>query len=182
VAKLLRWQVGRQSSQLFNLRTQKGPNWTNRALLAAELIREVAPRGASIADFGCGDQKLKEALCPFPCSYQGFDLLPQSNDVIQLDLTSDAIPLHFDVSVLLGVLEYIPVVATLQKMRSRLLIVSHVYPDEGAFPPSIIRERGWRNVLTKAQFEDALGQADYEVLRAVQTPKRMQYVWGCRRR
>ena len=165
----------------FNLRNQKGSNWNNRAILAAELIRKFALPGDSIADFGCGNEKLKEALQQFRCSYQGFDLMPQSKHVIRLDLLSDPIPSNFDVAVLLGVLEYIPVVPTLQKLSIPLLVVSHLYPDEGAFPSSIIAKAGWRNVLRKAEFENALKEANYEVIEAIRTPEKMQYVWICRR-
>lgn len=158
----------------FNLRTQWRSHWMGRASIAAELIRRHVPLGSEIADLGCGDQKLRKALNKYPCKYRGYDLIPQSDNVVRLDLTTEPFP-EADVTVLLGVLEYIPVLSALRKVRSPILVVSHLYPDEGAFPLAVIREKGWSNVLPKAKFEALLDEAHFRVLECAKADR--QHVW-----
>lgn len=164
----------------FNLQTQKGLNWFNRAEVAAKLILGHAQQGARIGDLGCGDQKLRALLGDWAHSYQGFDLIPQSSDVIAIDITTDDLP-TCDVSVLLGVLEYVPIEPVLMKVASPLLVVSHLYPDQGAFSEELIREKGWLNLLPKADFESLLEQCGFEILEVIRTPDGEQHVWLARR-
>ena len=132
------------------------------------------PLGSEIADLGCGDQKLRKSLKKYPCKYRGYDLIPQSDDVTKLDLVTEPFP-EADVTVLLGVLEYVPMLSVLKKVRSPILVVSHLYPDEGAFPASVIQEKGWSNVLPKAKFEALLDQAHFRILECAKADR--QHVW-----
>ena len=165
----------------FNLASQKGQGWLNRAAIAAGMIRKHVSEGSVIADLGCGDMKLRDALGDFRCEYRGYDLNPQSQEVTQLDITKAHLP-ECDVSVLLGVLEYIPVPAVLQKIRSSKLVVSHVYADEGAFTPKLINQKGWINCLPLPEFEGQLRLAGFSIVEREMTGERMQHVWLCQER
>lgn len=158
----------------FNLRTQWRSHWMGRAAIAADLIADHVPSG-HVADLGCGDQKLRKALKDYPFSYQGYDIITQNQaDVIPIDLTKDPLP-ECDVSVLLGVLEYIPIAETLRKVRSSVLVVSHLDRDSGAFPPSLIKSKGWMNVLSKAEFEAELSEAGFCIAGCAAADR--QHVW-----
>lgn len=157
----------------FNLRTQWRSHWMGRAAIAADLIADHVPSG-HVCDLGCGDQKLRKALKGYPFTYQGYDIITQADDVVRLDLTGDPLP-ECDVSVLLGVLEYIPIAETLRKVRSPVLVVSHLYPDQGAFSPELIKSKGWSNVLTKAEFEAELSDAGFRITGCAAADR--QHVW-----
>jgi hypothetical protein len=164
----------------FNLRTQRGANWTNRAAVAADLIIRHAPTNPIIADVGCGDQKLQRALGGFPCTYRGYDLNPQSRSVTRLDVLIDQLP-ECDLTALLGVLEYVPVAQVLAKARSRAIVVSHLFPDYGAFSPALVRKRRWTSLLSKSEFELVLSQTGFSVRECVRTPEGKQHVWFAER-
>lgn len=157
----------------FNLRTQWRSHWMGRAAIAADLIADHVPSG-HVADLGCGDQKLRKALSDYPFTYQGYDIIAQADDVIPIDLTSDPFP-ECDVSVLLGVLEYIPIAETLAKVRSPVLVVSHLDRDSGAFSPSLIKSKGWLNVLSKSEFEAELGKSGFRISGCAAADR--QHVW-----
>jgi len=125
--------------------------------------------------------KLRNALGDFRCEYRGYDLNPQSQEVTHLDITKNDLP-KSDVSVLLGVLEYVPVLAVLQKVRSPKLVVSHVYTDEGAFTPKVIDQKGWISCLPLHEFEGHLRLAGFSIVEREITDERMQHIWLCQRR
>lgn len=162
---------------MFNIDKQQGKNWMRRASVAAELVTSAVHLGSFIADFGCGDQKMRSLLSGY--RYQGFDLLPQAPDVQRFDLAADPIPSGFDAALLLGVLEYFTdIEAILRKLRDAAprLIVSHLHPDDGAFPPTVVEEKGWLSVLPRGEFENRLRGAGWRI-GAARMVGQLQIVW-----
>lgn len=165
------------SGSRFNLLTQWRGNWKARARIAADLITKYTDPDCTVADLGCGDQKLRKVLKGR--DYRGFDLIPQSSDVAALDLTTDTFP-SCGVTVLLGVLEYIPIAPALEKVDLRYLVISHLYPDEGDFSAETIKTNGWANLLSKAEFEASLENAGFHILECVKGDR--QHIWMAERR
>jgi SAM-dependent methyltransferase len=162
-----RWLGTRQGSTPFNLDLSDSPSWDERAEAAATLLTAAArppfTGGSStlrIADFGCGDERLKRVLADRlsqPHRYRGYDLLPQRETVVEIDLTRSLPDEEFDVVFCLGLLEYIdPLVPFLARLHGRYpaAIVSYAVAD----PPKPLRKRerrsrGWRNHYTVAALE-----------------------------
>jgi hypothetical protein len=165
--KVQRWLGGAQGSAPFNLDLSESPSWDERAEAAARFLTAAdrplltdGSRTLRIADFGCGDERLGRVLAhrlSRPHRYRGYDLLPQRETVVEIDLTRSLPDEEFDVVFCLGLLEYIdplgPFLARLQG-RYPAAIVSYAVAD----PPKPLRKwqrrsRGWRNHYTAANLE-----------------------------
>jgi SAM-dependent methyltransferase len=164
--KAWRWLGVGQGSAPFNLDLSDSPSWDERAeaaatlLMAAERSVPVDSNTLRIADFGCGDERLKRVLADRlsqPHRYQGYDLLPQGETVVEIDLRRSLPDEEFDVVFCLGLLEYIdPLAPFLARLHGRYpaVLVSYVVAD----PPKPLRKwqrrsRGWRNHYTTAALE-----------------------------
>jgi SAM-dependent methyltransferase len=162
--KARRWLGGGQGSTPFNLDLSGSPSWDERAEAAATLLmaaeRSLPTDTLRIADFGCGDERLRRVLADRlsqPHRYQGYDLLPQRETVVEIDLTRSLPDEEFDVVFCLGLLEYIdPLAPFLARLHGRYpaALVSYAVAD----PPKPLRRwqrrsRGWRNHYTAAALE-----------------------------
>jgi hypothetical protein len=165
--RAVRWLRGERGARPFNLDLSDSPSWDERAkaavgLLAAHadaLLRE-GSRPLRIADFGCGDERLRRILTKQlsePHRYQGFDLIPQRETVVQMDLTRSLPEAEFDVVFCLGLLEYIdPLVPFLARLRRKYPAVVVSYAVFDAPRPLRKRERrarGWCTHYTTAALE-----------------------------
>ncbi|MEP6501932.1 MAG: hypothetical protein ABJD97_01270, partial [Betaproteobacteria bacterium] len=80
----------------FNLRSQSERGWWERAQIGVDLLSTIA--GAQhpmrVADIGCGDRKLAQALAErgLARADAGFDLLPQDEHVRAFDVDRDVLP------------------------------------------------------------------------------------------
>lgn len=162
----------------FNCSDQASPTWLERADLCADLVEIlVADRqpNLSVADIGCGDQKLREALASrgLKVDYTGYDLLPQTADVQRLDISLDAVPDGHDLAVLLGVIEYLQDLAdVLARLANKvpLLILSLVFRQAETYSATALAELGWVNHLTAGELESMLLHSGYAVSARRVTP------------
>ena len=156
----------------FNCNDQTAASWTQRAVVAVNLIKNIELKNKhqlSVADIGCGDQKLRSALLAqgVDCHYCGYDLLPQSSEVTQFDVRSDALPHEHDVLVMLGVIEYLDALPGVLPSLSRqapYLVVSHVIRKDDTYSPQKRAELGWLNHLSQDEIEQLLSASGYIVL------------------
>jgi hypothetical protein len=172
----------------FNCGDQSNPTWQERAALCAELVASLGYRssqGFSLADIGCGDQKLRDALRRrgLRCRYQGYDILPESQDVARLDVQSETLPHTYDVVVLLGVVEYLEkteeVFASLA-FKAQWVLLSHVVRQRECYTEARRAELGWRNHLTKDQITRMLEQSGLAIVRSDMTPDDRTLLVVCR--
>jgi SAM-dependent methyltransferase len=163
-----RWFGRRSVGAPFNLDLIGSPRWDERAEAAVAMLSAHAPRlfdpmrPIRIADFGCGDERLRRVLVDAfgaPYRYTGYDLIPQRETVVEIDLQC-ALPLDdFDVVFCLGLLEYLDApVQFLHRVKNRypgrVAVVSYAIAD--APRPLRKRERrarGWLTDYTRAAFE-----------------------------
>jgi len=172
----------------FNCNDQTNHTWHERAELCAELLASLDDRpgqGFSLADIGCGDQKLREALRRkgLMCRYQGYDILPQHQDVVRLDVQSEDLPSKYDIVVLLGVVEYLEhledVFASLA-LQARWVLLSHVVRQGDYYTEARRAELGWRNHLTKDQITRLLDRSGLAIVRSDMTSDDRTLLMVCR--
>lgn len=145
----------------YNLSEQKGSSWVERADIAAAAIRRaVDPIGpVRVADVGCGDRKLERALTRElgdRLVYKGFDILPQSPEVEQLDLAKRPVPGRHTVVALLGVGEYIddiPALLTRVAQSARFVCFSYTVADSGLYDEAKVAARGWKHHYSTVRLE-----------------------------
>lgn len=159
----------------FNLSDQRDRGWYERAQTCIDLLADILPERARLADIGCGDRKLRDLLAAngIWCEYAGFDLLPQSTEVIRFDVRSDRLPGGFDIAVLMGVTEYledIPTALQLMGESCQWLAASHVLASHRSPSPARLSELGWVSHLDRAEFTRAVGKGGFEVVRERMTP------------
>jgi hypothetical protein len=125
--------------------------WDSRTELIASLI----PAGATVLEFGAGQQVLGRML-PTDCEYIPSDLVERTPGTLICDLNSaklPSIPQH-DVAVFSGVLEYVHDVARAIDFAgngARLIVASYVSAD--AVPSRFDRlANGWLNALREDEF------------------------------
>jgi SAM-dependent methyltransferase len=158
---------GREAPGLpFNLDSIGSPRWDERASAAVELLSKHAPppareRPLRVADFGCGDERLRRTLeSDFAgrVDYVGFDLLPETESVVPIDLRRELPRRPFDVIFCLGLLEYVDDPPTfLQRVRTQypeaLVVVSYaIYDSPRPLRRRERRARGWLTDYTRARF------------------------------
>ncbi|MDB5969471.1 MAG: hypothetical protein JWQ90_1921 [Hydrocarboniphaga sp.] len=177
----------RQLPVRHNREGQKRPAWQDRADKAASLVVQLLEGHAAarrrVADVACGDCKLREALARLgtACEYRGYDLLPRSADVAALDLARDHLPQPCDVAAMLGVSEYLESLpGTLARLRldASALVVSHTLGDRPRSAAELQR-LGWRNYLSRAEFEAHLEQAGWTPWQQVMTDDGRTMIWSC---
>jgi hypothetical protein len=172
----------------FNLGDQSAPGWWRRAELCADMIARLDfdPAGPlRVADLGCGDAKLEEVLRTrrLPLVYQGFDLLPQRHDVLQIDLNVDRVPEGFDIAVLLGVGEYL---LRLQDVlrdaagRYRWVVFSHVVKSNPPIAADRLAALGWVNHMDAAELVGMIEESGLRIVERRMTPDRRTLIVACR--
>lgn len=173
----------RRRSVPFHLDQQGKTAWNDRAVIASEMLKELGAAGGLVADIGCGDKKLKLAMekIGLQVGYVGYDLNPQESDVIQFDVTKQPLPERYGFACLLGVLEYVENVrecmAGLSK-QTDVLIVSHLAGDLRARDRRECELMGWKTILTIVQFEDAILDGGFAILKRRITPDGETAVWA----
>ena len=169
------WADRRRRSLPFNLGDAASPRWEERAEAAVELLvanacalRSDRSRDLRIADFGAGDQRLRRVLVDrmnVPYSYSPFDIRPQADSVVEVDLSRELPDGNFDVVACLGLLEYLEDVPTfLSRLAARYpaALVSYSIADH---PKPLTkrqrRSRGWLTHYTSLQFEREFADAGF---------------------
>ena len=170
----------------FNIESQTSPGWLERSQKCAQLICSLGSRlgsNPSLADVGCGDQKLRSYLIAENISfrYQGFDIFPQSSDVIRFDANLDDLGCGYDVIASLGVTEYINLPKFLSSMRKycRFFIVSHVLRNPNQYTEEDLARLGWVNHLPAEDFEANLSLAGFNILQVAMTKNNKTKIWIC---
>lgn len=173
---------------MFNCKDQNAETWSGRAEICADMLAHIQTLigdSLDVADVGCGDMKLKRSLDRrgTPCRYDGFDLIPQSNEVKPFDLRRDRLPRSYDVATLLGVIEYIePLDNALAALaeQSDYVVLSHVIKQDDSYPPAKCRELGWINHLTQDELESKLGRAGLLISESCLDPEGKTLLMLCR--
>jgi hypothetical protein len=169
-------QRGAASSRPFNLDEAQADTWDARAAAATQLWIDALPRlrngGAalpqecSVADLGCGNERLADVLgtTGVPFRYQGYDLLPQSPTVQKLDLARDLPAGRADVTFALGLLEYLPdLTQFFARLRrsTRFAVISYVVADSGAYGKRDWVQRGWLHHYSSCQIVEQFTAAGF---------------------
>lgn len=179
----------KRDTRRFNCQDQDESAWIDRAEIASTFIAaaraDLATEAISVADLGCGDQKLFRVLSrnAVPTVYQGYDLFPQAPEVQKFDIDTDHLTNQYHVAVLLGVLEYsADIVGALSRLRpfAKHLVVSHAVSDLRKVSPSRRRNLKWISHLSKDEFERCLSDAGFEIVDEKITANKRSLVWQCR--
>lgn len=175
VRRLLR-RNGERSPLPFNLADSASPRWEERAETAVALLAANAENlrwdrsvGLRIADFGAGNERLQRVLASRlrqPHRYAAFDLHPQSERVVELDVTRELPNDDFDVVFCLGLLEYVeplrPFLAKLGERYSALLISYTLFDAPHPLTRRERRKRGWLTDYTRAELQRELESLGFE--------------------
>jgi len=161
----------------FNCADQQTPTWLERVHRCVELvslIRAPKEQALSVADIGCGDQKLKSVLdgLPFEVRYTGYDLLPQHDSTIRFDVRVDPLPGEHHVAVLLGVTEYLDdLAAVLASLSQRVpsLVVSHVIRKGQNYSREDCARLGWVNHLSEDELLAIMSGAGFLLVQSAMT-------------
>ncbi len=171
----LGWAAGRRRRLPFNLEDAGSHRWEERAEAAVELlvgnveaICSDPAAGLRIADFGAGDQRLKRVLADktdLQVSYAAFDIRPQADSVVEIDLSRELPAGDFDLVACLGLLEYLRDVPTfLGRLAARYPAALLSYSVSDHSEPLTKRQResrGWLTHYTTAQLEHELEAAGF---------------------
>jgi hypothetical protein len=183
--------MGRRPAAPFNLDDAASPSWDERAEVATDLIvANAAQLGwdqsaiVTVADFGAGDERLNRVLqarFAQPYRYAGFDLRPQSESVVELDVTRRLPGEDFDIVFCLGLLEYVePLEPFLARLRTRypVLVLSYALFD---VPHPLTRgerrKRGWLTDYTKEDLERRFENLGFVLLDARLTNRQRTALW-----
>ena len=183
--------LGRRLAAPFNLDDATSPSWDERAEVATDLIlANAAQLGwdqsaiVTVGDFGAGDERLNRVLqarLAQPYRYTGFDLHPQSESVVELDVTRGLPTGDFDIVFCLGLLEYVePLEPFLARLRARypVLVLSYALFD---VPHPLTRgerrKRGWLTDYTKEDLERRFENLGFVLLDARLTNRQRTALW-----
>lgn len=171
----------------FNLSDPTRPSWLDRAEKCAEMLREICDGVTPVvlSDVGCGDRKLEVCLAELDVrvDYRGYDLVPQTDAVRKLDLSTESPEPGSDVIVLLGVVEYLADLAeVLRRLHgvTRWLVVSHVVSAFSDYSAQRLDELGRKHHLSQTDFECLLHEASFEVVKCVRTANGKTLLWRCK--
>jgi len=171
----------------FNCAHQSLWSWVQRAEVCAELLSDIfhAGDGIAVSDIGCGDGKLEPLLRKLGLvrSYQGYDIRPQSDKVIQFDVQKDNLPKGSDVIVMLGVIEYLnelPSALAALSARAPYLVLSHVIKQNDEYTPARRKELGWLNHLSDDELTACLARANYDVIQKRMDKEDKNILIACR--
>ncbi len=184
----LRPDIPGPTPRTFNCGDQETLTWRQRTDVCVDLVVKLdcsAGSQGSIADIGCGDQKLCVALRArgVTCRYQGYDVLPQGPEVEPFDVQTDVLPIGHDVAVMLGVSEYLEdldgVIGSLARQVPHV-IVSHVLRQHGYYSPERLAELGWRNHFSESEMHELLGRNGFVVIQRRLAPDQRTLLLLCR--
>ena len=149
----------------FNCDYQDSESWRIRAENAVEMLLANNPilvnpeYRIKIADFGCGNERLKSILSDRlgnKFDYYGYDLEPQLESTYKINLEYEIPKLNFDVIFCLGLLEYLSNLENLFTNFSQicsLAVVSYVISDSGAYSQSDILQNRWQHHYSCEEIE-----------------------------
>jgi hypothetical protein len=152
----------------FNCDTQNAQSWQIRAEKAVEilansnLIKSDRHQELKIADFGCGNERLKIILdrqLNKKFQYYGYDLYPQDNNTYKLDLENEMPSLNFDIIFCLGLLEYLNSLNFFfEKLakKCKFAAISYVVGDSKIYSPEDVINKGWVNHYCIKELESKL--------------------------
>jgi hypothetical protein len=153
----------------------KQDEWDDRANSAVGLLTEnrgiwegATGRPVQIADFGAGNERLRSLLdagLAVEHSYHPFDLHPQKPTTSRLDVAAGLPAREFDVSICLGLLEYLPSIGPLAISLHdvcRFALVSYVASDSPIGLDRRAREgHNWTNHATEGELKDKFEAAGF---------------------
>lgn len=125
------------------------------------------PAGSWVADFGCGEQRLRGNL-PENCTYIPVDYKKRSADTMVADFNAYQFPcLYVDVAFVAGVLEYITDLEWFSEQLANhaedLIIVSYCCAEGDLGDSASRRKRGWVNDLTAEEVEQLFVAEGFEL-------------------
>lgn len=181
----------------YNLKDQSSPTWEERYELAVQLMLESGaaidaktgkPRHIKIADLGCGNERLADVLheevvrsaLAVSFDYQGYDILPQSQAVIQMDLNRDFPRRRYDVVFALGLLEYLDDPNDFFRRLRRITdcaVMSYVFDDLDSHSREERQTIGWKNHMTHQGFIDLAHQYGWSPWGGIALEGGSQYVY-----
>ena len=174
----------------FNRADQSKPSWVMRAQLCAELIAglpHASPnphQTISIADGGCGDQKLRTCLADARLNvrYTGYDVSPVVVNTVPFDLRRQPLPGGHDVAVMLRVIEYLealePILIGLA-LSVPTLVLSHVIRQGDTTSPEQLQKLGWVNHLRETQLSSLLLRCGFTIGERRFTPDQRTLLMVC---
>ncbi|NTJ42916.1 hypothetical protein G6L28_09955 [Agrobacterium larrymoorei] len=176
----------RKDLKRFNCGEQNDAAWIDRAEIAAQLASIVVSdngKEVTVADVGCGNQKLKAALSRLSLNvaYQGYDLVPQSESVTKMDINTDSIA-RCDIAFVLGVLEYSGDISKPLQMlahNAQYLVVSHAVSDFRKMSASSLRRLNWKTHMSQKDFEETLRGNGFQIRETRMTANQRSVVWLC---
>lgn len=165
--------------------------WSERAEAAVELLaaHEERCRAATtgtllVTDLGAGNERLRsllEARLEGALEYRPYDLHPQLSTTAQLDAAREMPAGEFDVTVCLGLLEYLPSVPDLAKRlasATRFALVSYVTSDSPVAMPYEQRlEHGWSTHLTASEVEAAFEESGFRQVASAKAEGEVTTLW-----
>jgi ubiquinone/menaquinone biosynthesis C-methylase UbiE len=175
--------------QPFDCDNQDAETWKERARQAARLWLEALTEDDAwkeklcVADFGCGDQKLKLVLAASAgpqIEYFGYDLHPQSNEVGFCDFEKTIPAGPFDAIFCLGLLEYVrDVDHLLCQMRRvcRYAVVSFVVTSRENFSKADLKNKGWISQYSKDELSEKLIACGFKIRKMVQINDDTTTLW-----
>lgn len=171
----------------FNCVDQPRTTWRERVDVCAEILATLAAedrRELSVADVGCGDQKLREAVHArgVRVRYAGFDLVPQSAEVQRCDVRRDRFTKARDVIVMLGVIEDLdglPAALERLSVHAGHLVLSHVVRRGDQYTLAMLSRLGWINHLSENELASVLADSGRTITTQRLTPDGRTVVLAC---
>lgn len=158
----------------FNCDTQNAQSWEIRAekavqiLANSDFIKNNRQDELKIADFGCGNEKLRSILTTklekIKFDYYGYDLEPQLETTFKINLEREMPSLHFDVVFCLGLLEYLydlDLFLLRVSQISKFLIISYVFSNSGCYSHQHISQKGWLHHYSALDLETKFEKYNY---------------------
>jgi hypothetical protein len=165
--------------------------WGERAVAAVDLLAaheercRVATAGTLlVADLGAGNERLRtllEARLEGEVEYRPYDLHPQLPTTARLDAAGEMPAGEFDVTVCLGLLEYLPSVPGLAKRlagATRFALVSYVTSDS---PVALTHEQRlehrWITHLKASEVEAAFAESGFRQVASAKAEGEITTLW-----
>ncbi len=137
-----------------------------------------------VADLGAGNERLRslvEARLDGGFEYRPYDLHPQLPTTARLDAAREMPAGRFDVTICLGLLEYLPSIPDLAKRlagTTRFALVSYVTSDSPAAMSHQQRlEHGWTTHLEANEVEAAFGEAGFHPVATAKAEGEITTLW-----
>ncbi len=165
--------------------------WGERAVAAVELLaaheercRDATAGALLVADLGAGNERLRtllEARLEGELEYRPYDLHPQLPTTGRLDAAHEIPAGEFDVTICLGLLEYLPSVPDLAKRLAggtRFALVSYVTSDSPVAMTHEQRlEHGWTTHLQASEVEAAFAESGFRQVASAKAEGEITTLW-----